>query len=466
MTRITKILTWLGLSFMSISLLIGYASVVERLSISGSAAYKEKPFEGVYITEVSFVSSSGATNVSASYLKPTNFNSVVRVSSSSSSITYKITVYNNTELHYWYINPDWDNGYESNSLIGDSGGVSVTTKDKASDSGATFNTDDWIPPMTSRDFYVTYTFGSRAQSVGYVTTLVNFKFGIKMDAVHDEFLAVLNDKISTLGYNYITEVFDDKYAEDRTTVIGNVGEDKEIFDKLFGSNPTVNIDGTEKPVTIMIRRENVDDRLTGDSYSGTANAPTGCEYTVYITTDDLSNSGGTAKVYAITYTCDPNGNWYQLAQLYEGTANIQDYDSSMSGHQGSFNVNSWTASPSTYEVANGITYKVGQEQGDQYDKLKTIEEIMSTNDSDIFNDIDNSKIFKNVYDILVKNQNSDNPAVHNLRDAFLKAAPYYTNMNNGQEFKVVRNCTRSEIIPYILAIQEALDYYNQVTPGA
>ena len=464
MKRINKILAWMILSLMSLSLVMGYAAVVENLGISGSSTYKEQPFEGVYITNVEFVSSSGASDISFSYLKPTNFNSIVRATSKNGSITYKITVHNNTAVTHWYIKPDWTVDYESNGLINASGGVSITTKDKLNDSGATFNSDDWIPPGTTRDFYVTYEFGANAQ--GYITTLVNFKFGIKMDAVHDEFLAMLNDKISLAGYHYIADVFNDKYSEDKTTVIGNIGEDQAVFDALFGSNLTVNIDGTEKPVTVMVQRENVDNKSTGDSYSGTSGAPTGCEYTVYLTVDNLGTAGGVATVYAISYTCGADGQWYQLAQLYKGTAKIVDYDTTDSTYQGAFDITTWIASPETYEVANGIVYKVGQSQGDQYDKLKTIKQLMSTNDTDIFNDVDNSKIFKKVYDILQANKNSSDPAIYNLRIAFERAAPYYTNMNNGQEFKVVRSCTRSEIIPYLIALQDALDYYNQIEHNA
>ena len=54
------------------------------------------------------------------------------------------------------------------------------------------------------------------------------------------------------------------------------------------------------------------------------------------------------------------------------------------------------------------------------------------------------------------------PGINGLRTAFENAAPYYKNLNNGQEFKVVRNYTRAQIIPYIIDIQHALDYYYQI----
>ena len=81
---------------------------------------------------------------------------------------------------------------------------------------------------------------------------------------------------------------------------------------------------------------------------------------------------------------------------------------------------------------------------------------------DIFNDIDNSKILKTVYDIINNSANSNKDGLLGLREAFLSAAPFYNVYNGGQEIKVKRNCTRAEIIPYILKIKTALDYYNQV----
>ena len=122
----------------------------------------------------------------------------------------------------------------------------------------------------------------------------------------------------------------------------------------------------------------------------------------------------------------------------------------------------WLATANIYEVGDNITYKVGYEQGTTYDKMKTIDDIISADDQEIFNKIDNSRLLKKVYDVLYANRNSDLPEVVNLRAVFEAAAPYYNNLNNGQEFKIRRDYPRAELIPYILKIQQALDYYYQV----
>ena len=69
---------------------------------------------------------------------------------------------------------------------------------------------------------------------------------------------------------------------------------------------------------------------------------------------------------------------------------------------------------------------------------------------------------KKVYDILEENRFSDTEEVNLLRNAYLKATPYFTNYNSGQEFKVNRRYTRAQIVPIIAELQEALDYYHQI----
>lgn len=457
MKKISKILILLSTFVMVIFISIGFASISDSLNIRGGGSVKGKPYRGVIIKNIEVVEEKNASVVSGSYILPTNVSSVVNTSTTNCSVTYKVTIYNNTDVTYWYFDQHYVSTFESNNLLNTKNGINVITKDKIDDTISTFNSSDWIPPQTERVFYVTYNFGSNAH--GYTTTLINYHFDIKMDSVHDGFLEVLNDKVSENGYNYVAEVFNKRYAENGTTFIGNIGEDKEIFNKLFGGELTLIVNGETKPVTLIIARENVDGTKNGDSYSPTG--PTGCEYTLYVTVDDLSAPAGKTTVYAISYSQNSDGEWYQLAQLYQGEANKQDYGLIDGVYEGAFDIYSWEATPNSYEIADGIIYKIGQEQGDQYDKLKTIDDLMSTFDQDIFNDIDNTRILKKAYDIIMANRNSNDPSVLQLKIAFEKAAPYYNNLNNGQEFKIKRTFTRAELIPYILDIQEALEYYYQ-----
>ena len=67
-----------------------------------------------------------------------------------------------------------------------------------------------------------------------------------------------------------------------------------------------------------------------------------------------------------------------------------------------------------------------------------------------------------MYAIIHNAQNKGKPGYDILKQAFEDASPFYTVNNNGGDIPVNTNCTRAEILPYIEAIQKALDYYNQV----
>ena len=89
---------------------------------------------------------------------------------------------------------------------------------------------------------------------------------------------------------------------------------------------------------------------------------------------------------------------------------------------------------------------------------------MSANDQNFYNDIDNSQLLRKVYAIVYNNANTSKPGYEGLRTAFEQAAPFYTVHNNGQEVKIKRVATRAELIPYIIAVQTAYSYYNEVNP--
>ena len=445
----------LSILIMTVFMSFGYAALTDNLSILGNAHAKPKPHKGVIITNVELMRSSGITSRENEYILPTNHETSVNVDRSNGFITYKITVFNNTDVTYWYIGPRCTTDYGKNALIGKNNGISIVTKDHADDNYQSFNNEDWIPPQTERDFYVTYTYGSNAS--GVVDLLVNFHFDIRMDAVHDEFLAVLNDSAPGGGYETLKATFESAYKSTGAVSISTESH-PELFASLF-DDLMINMDGVEKEAHIVIRRENLDkDATTGDQYNN--NGPKGCEYTLYITVEPLT-PGTRPTVYAIAYSegaSDMGELWYQVGELYEGTANVNS--------NGQIDYSSWIATHKNYEMADGINYLVGAPNGDQYDIMKTMEQLISAEDQDIFNMIDNTNIFKKVYDIIQKHQGSTDPAVLGLRNAFYEASKFYVNHNNGQEFKVVRNkYTRAEIIYAIKNIQKALDYYNQAYVG-
>lgn len=480
------IITWLIISSLIIS--VGYAAYSTTLHITGETSATPAPFKGVYIYDVQVVPSGSAKSNSYEYIHPTTLKTDVEASSNS-TITYEITVHNNTDATYWYLGMDLSEKYGNNTSIGGYNGITITTKESTSDTTQTFDDSDWVPPQTMRKFYVTFKFGSGATGKN-IQNLVVFNFGTQILSVKDEFLKVLNDKTSEYGYKYLVEEIEKNYAESGSTSIGNIGEDKQVFNNLFGPNLTVNVDGENKPVTIIVDRKNVDGKTTGDSYSN-AN-PSGCEYTLYITVDNLD--GSTATVYAVSYTCGSDGVWRQLGELYEGTSSTEPYDNS--GNMG-LDVESWRAVPKTYTLADGITYKVGYIQGSTEannagangtDFWRTINELMGDPeatkgqvDNNFYNNITNKGqdlLLKPVCLIIYSYKHgsngqwveSDNTANMNkegyaaLKKAFDKIKPYCYIGNGAQEVKIQNATTlpRAEIVPMFEEIYNAYQYYLSV----
>lgn len=144
MTRRNLVLMSALLSFMLLFSAIGFASLTNTLNIDGSAVIEGKPFEGIYISDISVHSISGVTVSEFDKIHPTLIDTII-IARSGGSMTFKVTVHNNTDITYWYLGQRIDRTVENNGLIGSSGGITVITKDHATDSSQTFNSDDWVP---------------------------------------------------------------------------------------------------------------------------------------------------------------------------------------------------------------------------------------------------------------------------------------------------------------------------------
>ena len=431
---------------------------------------------GLYITDVTIQTSSGVGVIATEYILPTQLKTNVSMTGRNATITYKITVRNDTDMTYWYLGPVYDRSVNSNGLIGN--GVTITTRDLAASNSTNFDTEDWVPPKSERTFYATYTFSSSVQ--GNVPLLSDDSFGLHMASVSDAFLKVLNDKNSEYGYNYLANAFNTKYTETGSTVIANIGSEASIFTHLFGANLSLNVDGEMKPATIMVERKNVDNSTSsGDAYS-TGNLK-GCEYTVYVTVDDLKT--GQPTVYAVSYTCDENGVWRQIGELYEGKCTtMTDYDSKTEGQQPAFNVDSWLAVKKQYTVVNGVKYEVGYEHG-QFDWQDSIEELMTVKDTDFYNSVNNaaSNLLKPVcqiiyryswnnnagrWDEFINEKNEGKAGYEQLKAAFDKIKPHSL-INNGGFERLLNadRLSRAELVPLLEEIQHAYDYYRTLNPN-
>ena len=473
MTKSMRIFSAAVCLFAVLFLCIGYAAVTGTLVITGNVSYKEQPYNGVLITNVQYQTSNGLELKEYSFSKPTNLQMTANVAGSNASITLEVTVYNQSDSTQWFQGVAAFPDYGSNSLIGTTLGITISTKDTYGSNATLFDEEDWVPPQTSRSFYVTYHFGSMA--IGTVSTMIKFDFGMRIASVQDGVLGILNNPTT---YSYLVNAFEEAYQESGTTVLGNVGDDKKIFDNLFGSNLTVTVDGVEKPVTIMIARENVDGNETsGDDYSANS-ALQGCEYTIYVTVDDLSSPGGQATVYAVTYT-HREGGWYQIGELYEGTTTVVDYDKTDADYDGAFDVSQWRAVKKNYTILDSLTYPVGDPQAQKEYQCFTIEDLMTAPINDFRNKTDQIKgkladACKVVYSYTNVNgqyRESINTATQNkpgyaaLKSAFDELKPYLQINNGAADVRLldsITNLTRAELIWRLEALETAYKYYQEV----
>lgn len=372
-----KILFCILLSLMLAFVSVGYAAMTDRLSITGAATYA--PLEGIYITNVEYVTASNASTSSYSYLEhTTTADATMRRTRSTGTVTYKITVTNNTDFKYSYVGLSYnasESGYTGNQLIAN-GRITITTKDNENDSSATFNTSDYIEPRTTRVFYVTYRLASTVSRNTDYKTLVHYKFGRHVetsdeaaDAVLVQFNNILNDTTEGGPYQTLISKIDDKYDGTywKANFIGNVvgahNEDTETINAIFGDSLNLTVDGNLSDVTVLIKRENIDgNEDTGDDYTATyGNATTsgyGCEMTIYMTTESLTSSGTQVTVYAAVYTCDNNdgelGPWRMIGDIYKGEALVVGYTgNTTSANSGSFSTDDWYADPGMYTVKMG-----------------------------------------------------------------------------------------------------------------
>ncbi len=353
-----KVLTCISLSFMCIFCCVGYAAISDSLIVSGTA--KVKPPKAVYITSVTTDGLSGG-KATVNNFSMTVINSRVELTDTfSSCATFTVTVYNNSDVVQGF------NAmiYTVGSSTYDNDNISLTP---SIERGAS------VKPGEYFEFTVTAKFVNWWGRDNYVlNSIVNYEFlpideipedeeDVAVMNVLDKFVRILNDPVD---YKQLSDEIAANYDGSRAwtaTYIGNVvgtedyenNNDTAIVNDLFDGVLTLNINGVETNVTVIIKRESVDGKsTTGDTYYY-GNPPIGVadtEITLYVTAADLNSvdSGAKVTVYAIVFTVNqdangnPIGNWYQIGEMYTGSADVVGYIGGYSN--GSFDTGTWSES--------------------------------------------------------------------------------------------------------------------------
>ena len=374
------------LSFMFCFLSIGFASLTDTLTISGSANV-EIP-SGLFIIDISTSKESSVDKNEASYLKYTTTvdSSINRANSGAGSVTYQITVLNNTRLTYSYRGL-----YYQSPLDGYNGNSSVSTSNGNRNIGVVCSLanasveNKKVAPGQTLTFSVTYTVGRNLSASTDWNTLINFQFGINVETQEQaidiavaKFLDILNTDPTYLD---LLDALDNKFdgrQEWTSNYIGNVtgsnSEDSVLVNTLFAGHLQITIGDTRQDATVLIKHENLDgNTMTGDDYVATNESNGGvfrgygCEMTLYLTIDPLTTAGKYVPVYAIVFTCDRDaeGNiisdWYRIGDTYLGEANVVTYNGG--NGTGSFVTDNWRAKGQNYTTVPGYSYNVN---GTQY----------------------------------------------------------------------------------------------------
>lgn len=270
-----------------------------------------------------------------------------------SSATVQVTFYNDSNVSYYYD--------ETVTVSADNDNIVCTVTGLAE-----------AEEIPSKSYAVlTVTWGYAASTVPADTTLtgeLNFKFTVDKSSIGDvvantaveRFADILNNVVSAESYSQLTTAMDARSGFNKAsavTYIGNVAGaddgDSATLNKLFGDDfMSVDLDGDgiPEPVTMMIKRENLDNDVTTGSYYtytswGREVTVNGVEMTIYITSADLSNvsRGDDVVVYAATFTLySGTTQWVQILELTKGTAEANNYSGGW-GNADSFNTDTWVS---------------------------------------------------------------------------------------------------------------------------
>lgn len=344
MKRWLKIVCGVALSCMCIFACLGYAQFSDDMTVEGSVSVTAQ--EGVYITNVTQSGTNGSVATVNGFTMTVLNSKTTLGSNGKATLIYTITVYNNTNIDYGY-----------NAMIYT---VGANTFD---------NENIVVAPQIERrtvveskgsltfDVIVSYKDGKQAQS-SELNSIITYEFlpledipededEIAVSGVLEQFRKILNNEVVGIpnSYNELLTQMDDYRNNDRynASYIGNVDgasyEDVAILGELFQGQLSLNINGSDTPVTVMIKNEEID-----------GNTANGNEMTIYMTTHDLQKQSSGwfapteyANVYAAVFrkdTLETGGTaWRQVGDLYLGSAEIKQY-SGRPGN-GSFDTDNW-----------------------------------------------------------------------------------------------------------------------------
>ena len=345
MEKKTKIFIALMLSFAFCFAFVGYAQVSTTLEFTGDA--EAQPQKGVFISQAEGL--NGTYSKVNTYIS-TTLSSTTTLQNSTAKVTYDITLYNNSNYVYVFNGEKYlETAYDNQNIT-----YTITGLKKGNE----------IASKSYLEFSITFGYKSGASTQNNVlNSIINFEFvpaeeyipEIAVSGALDQFKVILNTESD---YNQLINLMNNYSSNNRPNssyvgnVVGSSSTDSTVLNNLFTENNENHlkliINDKETNVTAMIKKENVDGKTsTGDA--------SGNEMTIYMTAYDFDGVrwGQSITVYAAVFTKDANGDWYQLGEMYEGTATVNNYGGSIFGARNSFNTDTWKSAKAYNGVKSG-----------------------------------------------------------------------------------------------------------------
>ena len=342
----------IGVSFLLcfLCICIGYAQLSDTLNISGDASV-DAP-DGVFITNVIAQDSGGVVN---KYIN-TALNTTTNLGTNkNNTVTYTVYLRNNAPYAYAFNGVTFiEEAYDNTDIVFELSGLA--------------NGAEIQPDGGTLSFQITFEYAVSKITNTVLNSTVNFDFILASEYIPEaaadgavaRFGEILNtpedmNKLLTQMDKSVSGRNDDSYIGN---VVGSVGEDSAVINELFTVNNenalVLNIAGEETNVTAMIKRENLDGNTsTGDE--------SGDEITIYMTADDPTQyswyARGNVKVFAAVFTRNSaDGEWYQLGEMYEGQAQVNNYSgNNLFNNPNSFDTDTWKSTQVYHGAAAGST---------------------------------------------------------------------------------------------------------------
>ena len=325
-----------------------YTGGAEPVSLGAASHLGNFSYGTLYITDVSVAGGayssatakkSGETNIQADLTLDNNL---------ASNVTVNVTFYNSTDVSYYY------NEAETVTSSNTSIGYAVSNIEKREE----------IPAKTYKTLSVTFRYSGTSAANGALSSELHFKFSVDKESIGvvvaqtavTRFEDILNNVVSSNSYATLENAMNNRGRNSSSvSYIGNVAgandSDSALIQQLFTNeflNMDLDGDGTSEPITLMIKRENLDGNTqTGDEYTykgllGINQTVRGVEMTIYITSEGFSSN--TLTVYAATFTILPGEDqWTEVVPLTKGTATANRYTIGFGGNN-SFNTDTWKSS--------------------------------------------------------------------------------------------------------------------------